>query len=122
LERSEGTDLRSGVDLNAYGPHVTTVNRRVLLLLVIFVPFVAFSVTVIAAEGFGGLFGLVLREQWGMQMFLDLVILYGLFCAWLVPDARGRGIVAWPYVAATLTLGAMGALAYLIRREWRLHA
>jgi hypothetical protein len=110
---------REGVDGSAHAPYITEVNRRAMLLLVILVPFVVFSATVIAAEGFGGLFGLVLRERWGMQMFLDLVILYGLFCAWLVPDARGRGITPWPYVAATLTLGAMGALAYLIRRELR---
>lgn len=92
---------------------------RAWLLLAVFVPFAIFSTSVIAAEGFVALFQLALRERWGMQMLLDLGIFYVAFCAWLVPDARARGITPWPYVAATLTLGALGALPYLLHRELR---
>lgn len=94
-------------------------NRRLVLLLVVFVPFAVFSGGVIAAEGFAGLFGLARRENWGLQMLLDLGIFYTLFCMWLVPDARARGISPWPYVLATLSLGSLGALPYLIHRELR---
>ncbi len=86
------------------------------MLLLIFVPFTVFSLGVIATEGFPALFGLALREKWGMQMLLDVGIFYVLFCAWLVPDARTRGISPWPYVAGTLV---MGALSYLLHRELR---
>lgn len=94
-------------------------NRRVALLLVVFVPYCVFSIDVIVTRGFGGLFALVGREPWALQMFLDLLILYVAFSVWLWRDARERKIAAWPFIAMTLTLGSMGALAYLIRREIR---
>ena len=31
-------------------------------------------------------------------------------------DARKRGIAIWPYVTATILLGSIGILAYLVRR------
>ncbi len=95
-------------------------NRRVALLLIVFVPYGVFSIDVIMTRGFGGLFALVGREPWALQMFLDLIILYVAFSVWLWRDARERKTAAWPFMAMTLNLGSMGALAYLVRRElWR---
>jgi hypothetical protein len=103
-------------------PTVGCVRPQLLVLLAVFVPFTAFSVRVIGLHGFGGLFDLVGRDPWALQMFLDVLIFYTLFSAWMVGDARARKIPSWPYVIATMTMGAMGALAYLVHRELRTDA
>lgn len=46
-------------------------NYRIAVLILIYIPYAVFSASVIGAEGFGGLFSLVFRERWGMQLFLD---------------------------------------------------
>ena len=53
------------------------------------------------------------------QMLLDLVIALVLFTFWMFPDARKNGIPAWPYFLLILTLGSIGALAYLTHRGLR---
>jgi hypothetical protein len=47
----------------------------------------------------------------------DLVIALGLVAAWMWNDARERGATLWPFLVLTVTLGSVGPLLYLIRRE-----
>src|SRR5206468_2922881 len=48
---------------------------------------------------------------------VDLTIALSLVTLWMWQDARERGIGVVPYVILTLTLGSIGPLCYLIRRE-----
>jgi ABC-type enterochelin transport system permease subunit len=85
----------------------------------VLVTFVAFSVLVTAGEPFFGFITLALRDKWGAQVLVDLVIACTLFMVWMVPDARARKIPAWPYVILILALGSIGSLAYLLHRALR---
>jgi hypothetical protein len=78
--------------------------------------FGAFSIWVVADYGYTGFLSLAAREPWGLQMLLDLVIACSFGIGWMVHDARKRDIKTWPYIVATLALGSIGLLAYLVRR------
>lgn len=54
---------------------------------------------------------------WGMVFLADLVICLGLTCAWIIRDAKQRGVSALPYVALTATTGSIGTLLYLLRKR-----
>ena len=90
---------------------------RLATLLVVLAAFGAYSVNVVANHGYFGFFAVAWREPWAMQMLLDLTIAVTLFTCWMIPDARRRGIAWWPYLAACVALGSIGALAYLVRRS-----
>ena len=45
-------------------------------------------------------------------------IALSLFAIWMFQDARTRGVSAVPYLLLMLCLGSIGALVYLVRREW----
>ena len=79
--------------------------------------FGAFSVFVVVSEGYFGFIELALRERWGGQIFIDLCIALSMVLAWLVPDARRRGMRAWPWILGTLLLGSLAPLLYLAVRR-----
>lgn len=91
--------------------------RNKLPLALLLAAFFAYSVWVIAAQGYFGFLTLAWREPWGMQMFLDLCIALGFVTAQLVPDARRRGMNPWPLVAGTIALGSIAPLFYLLVRR-----
>lgn len=91
--------------------------KRTALLLLVLVPFTVFSCWVVSQRGYLGLIDLVRREPWGLQVLLDLVIALSLFMRWMVRDARSRGLPYPLYAVLILTLGSIGALAYLVHRE-----
>lgn len=90
---------------------------RLPVLLAVFVVFVAYSVTVIATDGPVGFLTLAWRERWAMQMLVDLALALSVAWVWLRRDAAARGLPAWPYQLATVALGSVGVLAYLVHRE-----
>jgi hypothetical protein len=87
-----------------------------ILALLVLVPFAAFSLWVVDGHGLTGFLPLAGREPWALQMLLDLLFACLIYATWLVPDARRRGIPAWPYLVLTLAAGSMGGLAYLVHR------
>ena len=89
---------------------------RSRLALAVFVPFTAFSFWVIAQSGVTGLFP-VLREPWGAQVFLDLVIAMTVASTVVARDARARGLRAWPWYVAMGALGSIGLLGYFVYRD-----
>lgn len=97
------------------GRHTRGMRRKTLLPLLILVPFTIFTADVVLDEGLRGLIA-THETGWGQQVFADLVIALTLFLVWMVPDARRRGLPAWPFVLATLLLGSIGALSYLVAR------
>jgi hypothetical protein len=87
-----------------------------LAALVLFA-FGAFSIWVVGTQGYLGFVTLAGREPWALQMLLDLVVSCALGIGWMVADARRRNLVVWPFVVATVLLGSLGLLAYVVRRR-----
>jgi hypothetical protein len=68
----------------------------------------------------GGLSGIVswhVKSWGGAQVLTDLVIALSLFMVWMWRDAKASGRNAWPWLIATLTLGSIGPLLYLLTRR-----
>lgn len=102
--------------LRRTGAHTRAMKRSTVFLLLILLSFTAVTAHVMIAEGPLG-FIAAHESAWGLQVFLDLVIALTLFLAWMVPDARRHGLPAWLFVTATLLLGSIGALGYLVVRS-----
>ena len=92
---------------------------RLFSLIAVFAAFSIYTAIVVLNQGYTGFIELALTGGWGAQVFIDLCIALILFTIWMVPDARERGIPAWPYFVAILTTGSVGALAYLVHRTAR---
>jgi hypothetical protein len=90
---------------------------RLVALVVVFLAFSLYTVEVVLTQGFAPLTELCLSFGWGSQMMVDLVIGLLAFTAFAWPDAKRRGISFAPYLLATILLGSIGVLAYLIHRE-----
>ena len=90
--------------------------RKALIAAAVLVPFVAYSLWVVAGFGYTGFLALAWREPWAMQMLLDLVIACSFGLGWLFADARKHSITTWPFVVATVLLGSVGLLGYVVVR------
>ena len=85
------------------------------LVLLILLPFTAFSVWVLSQVGYLGLFTANLHPA-GLQVLADLVIACTLGIVWIWRDARAQGRNPIPFVLLTLGLGSIGLLLYLLMR------
>src|SRR5262245_17742298 len=92
-------------------------NAKQIGLSVLLADFVAFTAYALYQYGYVGFFEVAIGDTVGVQLLVDLVIALSLFTIWMIRDARERGIAPLPYLVLVLTLGSIGALAYLIRRE-----
>lgn len=90
---------------------------RLAVLVVIFLAFTGWSLSVVIGSGPIGFVSLAGREPWAAQMLVDLSIALFVAWSWLRHDAKAHGIPAVPYIIGTITLGSIGVLAYLIHRE-----
>lgn len=54
----------------------------------------------------------------GWQILFDLVVACGLGSAWVVNDARARGIPAWPWLISVPLLGSIPLVTYAVARPW----
>ncbi len=95
---------------------LSSLRARALVAAAVLLPFLAYSLWVIAGFGYTGFLALAMREPWAMQMLLDLVIACAFGVGWMVRDARSHGITTWPFIAMTLATGSVGLLAYVV---WR---
>jgi len=99
------------------GGQLVVMKRPIAIVaLVVLIVFTTFSLWVTARHGYTGFIDSAGRDPWALQMLLDVAIACLIYSVWLVPDARRLGIRAWPYLIATLFLGSIGGLAYLVRR------
>jgi len=96
---------------------VHLVGMRLPILVVVFVAFTGWSISVAVSHGPIGFLTLSLREPWAMQMLIDLGIALFIAWSWLRHDARAKGINPVPYMIGTAFLGSPVVLAYLIHRE-----
>lgn len=92
--------------------------RRYVIIAALIV-FTAYTLSVMAGHGVLGFVSLAGREPWALQVLLDLLVMLALFSTWVARDARKRGLTAWPWILASMTMGSVGALAYLAYREVR---
>jgi hypothetical protein len=90
---------------------------RLFVTLAVLVPFAIFTDVLVLEHGYLGFLELAMREPWALQMLLDVGIALGIFAAFAIPDAKERGLPIWPYLVASVFLGSIGALAYLVHRE-----
>lgn len=91
--------------------------KKILVPLAVLVPFTAFSIWLTLDTGYLGFIRLAGREPWALQMLLDVGIACTVCSIWMVRDARARGARVWPYLVATVFLGSIGVLAYLVHRD-----
>lgn len=90
---------------------------KLAVLLVAFIAFTVYSMLVVYEHGLWALVPLHMVGGWPTQVFIDLVLALVGFLVLAVPDARRRGIDVRPFVVATVALGSIGMLAYLVRRQ-----
>ncbi|ROH91727.1 DUF2834 domain-containing protein [Stagnimonas aquatica] len=83
------------------------------LVLLLLLPFAAYSLWVLETVGYVGLLKAHLHPA-GIQVFTDLVLMGVLVMVWMWRDAQASGRTVWPYLLLTLTLGSIGALLYLL--------
>ncbi len=92
-------------------------NAKQIGLSLVLADFVALTGYAVYHHGYLAFFELHAFNAIGVQIFVDLVIALCVVMGWMVGDAKKHGISPAPYVALTLTLGSIGPLLYLIRRE-----
>lgn len=92
---------------------------RLIVLVAVIAAFAVLTTLALADVGYFGIFAPHFKSWGEAQVLADLVILAVLACAWMVRDARARGLSPWPFVALTLVAGSFGPLIYLAVRAWR---
>src|SRR5205809_2854696 len=92
-------------------------NAKQLGLSVVLIGFAGLNAYVVYEYGYVGFLRLVLANAATVAALVDLTIALSLVTLWMWQDSRERGIGFVPYVILTLTLGSIGPLCYLIRRE-----
>lgn len=80
--------------------------------------FSLYSLKIAAVGGPLGFLSLPSAHVWGAQVLMDLFLSLTVALTYLAPKARRVGVPVWPYVAATLTLGSVGLLAFVTHVEW----
>ena len=90
-------------------------NAKQIGLSVLLADFLALTAYVVYEYGYIGFFEMVTANLAATLALVDLTIALSLVLAWMVRDARTRGVSAVPYVLLTLALGSAGPLLYLIR-------
>lgn len=88
--------------------------------IVALVVFSIYTTGVVINHGYTGFLTLAWKEPWAAQVLIDLVIALTLFLTWMFRDAQAKKISPWPYIVLTLTLGSIGALAYMVHRTVKL--
>jgi len=92
-------------------------NGKQLGLEAVLVAFGGLEAWAVYQVGFAGVFAQALGSTGAVIAFVDLSIALGLVMLWMWQDSRERGLGFVPYAILTLTLGSVGPLCYLIRRE-----
>jgi hypothetical protein len=96
-------------------------SKKELALWLVLADFVALTVWAVYSEGYlafvPAAWAFASGSAWGAQIVVDFLLGLSVALGFVVADARRRGLVWWPFLALTLTLGSIGPLAYLIFRE-----
>ncbi len=97
-------------------------NWRTFLISIVLFDFVVLTIYAVAEVGYINLITSHFTNWGGIQVITDLVIACSLAIIWMIADARRRGTNPWPYVVATVFLGSIGPLLYLLVQQWSRHS
>jgi hypothetical protein len=92
-------------------------NGKQIGLSLVLADFAALTGYAVYHYGVVGVFELLTANAVTVCALADLAIALTLIAFWMIRDARARGVSFVPYVILTATLGSVGPLLYLIRRE-----
>jgi hypothetical protein len=96
-------------------------SKKQIGLWCVMADFVCLTAYAMWTEGYLAFIGVAIdfaaSNIWGAQILADFLVAMTIALGFCVADARRRGLNYWPFVLLTLTLGAIGPLAYLIHRE-----
>ena len=87
-----------------------------LILAFVLADYTALCAYVLYSYGVGGMVAAATANPVTWAISADLVISLSLVLAWMVRDARDRGVSVLPYALLTFALGSFGPLLYLLRR------
>ncbi len=90
---------------------------RVLTFSGILLAFGTYTLAVVEGHGYLGFLALAWEDAWAGQMLVDLAIALTLLLGFIEADAKERGLPFWPYLALTVTTGAIGPLSYMLHRS-----
>ncbi len=90
--------------------------RRSLLTTTLIL-FGALSAAALWQHGYWGILAPHFQSLGGGQVLADLVIALTLVMVWMWHDAKATGRKTWPWIVATLVLGSIGPLLYLLTRK-----
>lgn len=82
--------------------------------LCLLIPFLALTAYALYSVGYIGIFDYHRHSPAGWQVFADLVIALIIVLMFLIPEAQKAGRNPWPWVVATLFLGSIAPLCYLV--------
>ena len=91
------------------------------LLIVTLLLFGALSAVALWQHGYWGIIAPHFQSFGAGQVLADLVIALTLVMVWMWHDARAAGRNPWPWIAATLVVGSLSPLAYLLTRKPAAH-
>jgi len=94
-------------------------SARLVVLVVVMILFGVLTALALMDVGYFGILRPHFQSWGGAQVFVDLVIVGILSCAWMVSDSRHSGLNPWPFVVVTVVAGSFGPLLYLAVREVR---
>jgi hypothetical protein len=92
-------------------------NAKVIALGTLLAAFTVFSVAALVLMGPVAFFAAHSANLATIQVFADLVIALTIVLGFVWRDARERGLPWLPYAIATLLVGSIAPLAYLLHRE-----
>ena len=90
--------------------------QRPLLILTLLL-FGALSAVALWQHGYWGIIAPHFQSVGGGQVLADLVIALTLVMVWMWHDAKAAGRNPWPWIAATLVVGSLSPLLYLLTRK-----
>lgn len=85
-----------------------------IMAIAILIPFSILTGYALMQVGYFGILDYHRYSPAGWQVITDLVIALTLVLTWLIPEARKDGRNPWLWAMATLFLGSIGPLLYLV--------
>jgi hypothetical protein len=77
--------------------------------------FAAWSAYAVADGGLFGFWPLHTASPWGVQVFVDLLLMALVAWSLLLPRLRARAVNPWPWLVLVATTGSIGMLAAVAR-------
>lgn len=77
--------------------------------------FLAFTIYSVVSEGISGPLAEHVRNAWGNQIWLDLLLAIGIAWFLILPESKARGMRPWLWLALIVCTGCIGFLAMLSR-------